>query len=249
MRDLEKRRRAVARLPSGEPLLALIDAAHEQVANAPLLAILHPERHGKAGLAACARVLRCRRARGEARSDAVLDAIAFIWEKVYQPYVQSVWKLLEVLEGRAPRNPPSAGKLMRDLEQRLGGALPLVVEPAALRIRNAVYHGHVEPAAARGTVTLSNKDCWSASFRTRDLEILMHTMLCVSTRTFVDALSAFSMEAVIVPVIPAFPAFARAVVSGNEAEIERTGAIFKAKQDAVWTEIAALYRVSPPSAA
>jgi hypothetical protein len=39
-RDLEKRRKNVARLPAGEALLFLIDAAHEQVKNGPPLG--HP---------------------------------------------------------------------------------------------------------------------------------------------------------------------------------------------------------------
>ncbi|MEI9937867.1 MAG: hypothetical protein WDO69_11670 [Pseudomonadota bacterium] len=194
--EVEKRRRQVARLPSGEALLILIDAAHEQVRNSPFLAIQHPERHGKSGLAALGRILRTRGTRGETRVHAILDAIAFIWETVYQPYLQSVWKLLEVLEGRAPAEPPSGDRLMRDVEQILGCAFPLLVEPAALRIRNAVYHQHVEPRPAHGAVILSSKDGWSASFRTRELEAMMHTMLCVSTRTFVDAMNTFSMGAV-----------------------------------------------------
>jgi hypothetical protein len=137
---------------------------------------------------------------------------------------------------------------MRNLEGRLAGAFPLLVEPSALRVRDAVAHRHVELRLARRAVTLTNKDGWAASFRTKDLETLMHTMLCVSTRTFVDALNAFSMEAVMLPVLPVFPAFVRAVVSGHEAEIERTGAVVKAKQDAIWADISALYGRVPAAA-
>jgi len=136
---------------------------------------------------------------------------------------------------------------MRELEKGLGFAFPQMVEPMALRIRNAVAHWHVKPQPAHGTVTLSNKDDWSASFRTSDLEIVMHSMLRVSTRTFVDALNAFTMAAVMGPVLPVFPAFARAVVAGNQVEIERTGALVKAKQDAIWTDIARLYGRVPAS--
>jgi hypothetical protein len=245
--DVEKRRRQVARLPSGEPLLALIDAAHERVRNGALLAILHPDRHGMAGLAAMGRVLKIRGARGETRAEAILDAIAFIWEVVYQPYLQSVWKLLEVLEGRAPVDPPSGGTLMLGLEKRLAGAFPRIVEPTALRIRNAVAHRHVEPRPAHGAATLTNKDGWSASFRTGDLEAMMYTMLYVSTRTFVDAMNAFSMGAVMGPLLPVFPAFARAVVAGDQAEIERAGALVKAQEDAMWTDVARLYAGVPAS--
>jgi hypothetical protein len=246
-RDLEKRRRQVARLPSGEALLVLVDAAHDRVRNGPLLAILHPERHGKAGLAAQGRVLRTRGTRGEIRVEAILDAIAFIWEAVYQPYLQSVWKLLEVLDGRAPVDPPSGDRLMLNLEKRLAGAFPRLVEPSALRIRNAVAHRHVELRLAHGAVTLSNKDGWSASFRRRDLEAMMCTMLCGSTRTFVDAMNAFSMGAIVGPLLPVFPAFARAVVAGDQAEIERAGALVKAQEDAIWTDVARLYGRVPAS--
>jgi len=49
-RDVDQRRRHVARLPSGEPLLALIEAAHQQVTNAPLLAILDQSGTARLGL-------------------------------------------------------------------------------------------------------------------------------------------------------------------------------------------------------
>ena len=208
--------------------------------NGPLLAILHPERHGKAGLAALGRVHRIHGTRGEARVEVILDAIAFIWETVYQPYLQSVWKLFELSEGRAPAAPPRGPKLMLSLEQALAGVFPWIVEPMALRIRDAVAHRRVEQRPAHGAVTLSNKDGWRASFRTRELEDMMHTMLCVSTCSFVNAMNSFSLGAVMGPLLPVFPAFARAVVAGDEDEIERAGALVKAQEDAIWIDIARL---------
>lgn len=235
--DVARRRQRVARLPSGEPLQGLIDAVHAKVRNGPLLVKLDPERHGKATLAAMGRVQRTRGKRGEIRAEAILDAIAFTWKATYQPYLQSIWKLLEVLQGRVPVSAPTGDGLMLKLEKTLGGTLPLLVEPMALRIRNAVAHRRVEHLLAQGAVTLCNKDGWAASFRTRDLELLMYQMLEVSTHTFVDAMNAFFLEAVMAPLLPALPGLAGAVVSGDPAELERAGALFKVQEDAIRSDV------------
>jgi hypothetical protein len=70
---------------------------------------------------------------------------------------------------------------------------------------------------------------------------MMYTMLCVSTRTFVEAMNAFSTGAAMGSLLPVFPAFARAVVVGDHGEIERAGGILKEQDDAIWTDVAKLY--------
>jgi len=43
------------------------------------------------------------------------------------------------------------------------------------------------------------------------------------------------------PLLPVFPAFARAVVAGDQAGIERTGALMNAQQEGLWTDLARLF--------
>lgn len=249
MDDVQRRRRRVARSPTGEQLLELVDAANARTRNGALLACLHPERHGKASLRALSRIIRINGSRGEARAELVLDAILVVWDEVYQPYLRSVWKLLELSEGRAPLKIPRGGNLMKNLAARLGSHRAAIVEPAALRIRDAVAHphGHIEHEA-RGVVLLRNKDGWSEKFRTRELEDILGRMMRASTDTFVAAMNAFMMQATMEPLLPVMPEFARAVVANDSAEIERTGTIVEARQRAIWSEIARLY-AQPPLAA
>lgn len=239
--DVAKRRRKVSRSKAGTQLLDLIDHAHASVRNGPLLACQHPEEHGKATLAAWERILCVSGLRGEPRIRALLDAIWVIWERVYHPYLRAVWKLLEIVEHRPPQVPPRGGQLMRSLQARIGAKYGDLVEPLALRVRDAVAHQHVVPNPSRKGVVLSNKDGWSDTFTVPDLERLAHNMMVTSTETLFDAMGAFLMEATMEPLLPAMPGFARAVVANDAAAIERTGELVNARHRAIWTDVARLY--------
>lgn len=243
--DTEQRRRRVARSETGAQLLALIDAAHVCTRNSPFVAILHPEKHGRAALRTLNRILRIRDRRGEARTDLVLDAIAMAWEEVYQPYLQAVWKLSQLGLGRAPGQAPGGGKLMKELSVLLGPSQASIVESDALRIRDAVAHRHVTPEA-RGAATLRNKDRWTARYERRELEAVLGRMMKASTYTFVEAMNAFTMEAVMMPLLPAMPEFVQAVVANNPVEIARTSAIMKALEQSLSSDIASLYGSASP---
>jgi hypothetical protein len=59
------------------------------------------------------------------------------------------------------------------------------------------------------TIALSNKDDWHANLHQDELEAIMCNMFAVSTVTFVDAMNTFSLRAMMEPLLPVFPEFAR----------------------------------------
>jgi len=246
-KHVARRRDRVVRSRGGTPLLMLIQRAHRSVRNGPLLALRHPEHHGRATLHAWKHVLDVSRTRGEARANAILDAIAVIWEGVYQPYLQCIWKLAEVAAGRAPPSPPSQGPLVAALERMLTPSSASLLEPRAVRIRNAVAHRHFEYLPKQRAVMLSNKDGWTETFPVHDLEGMMHEMLVISTGTFDEAMNAFTEDAFMRPLLPLLPAFARAVVADDRAEVERIGLLVNDEAAGIWRDVAILFGRAPAS--
>lgn len=218
-------RRRIHRQPGGAAFIALLEAADSAVKNSPFLVLPEPVSHGTATLAAWGRIVAVRGTRGEIRSTAVLASAHAVWELVYQRYLQALWKLTELSRGRVPSKPPKQGPLMQELATRLGRDYAHLVDPDAVRIRNAVAHAHAEYVPGKRAVLLQNSDGWCQTISVTALKARVDRMFEASTRVYKGALDLFMGDVFLRPLVPHLPALTRAIAERDTKELQRLGPI------------------------
>lgn len=228
---LRAERRRICRRPGGAALIALLVSADSTVRNGPFLVIPHPISHGKAALTAWGRIVAVHGTRGEVRATTVLASAHAVWEQVYQPYLQALWKLAEISKGRVPGEPPKQGRLVQELVRRLGHRYEQLVDADAVRIRNAVAHARAEYLPGKHAVLLHNSDGWTLTISVRELAARVHRWFAVSTRVHKAAFDLFVGDVFLTPLLPHLPALTHAIVARDTAELQRLAPVVKALLD------------------
>ena len=242
---LREEERAIAALPGGRGLLGLFGAADARVHNSPLMLFMNLKLVlGMNMIAPAGDLYRALRERGERRARLLLRAIADIAEELYRPYLIEVWNLTEFADAspRAPRRPPPGfGRLVEELGKRLEG-VEGVVDPLALRIRNAVDHNHFEYKAKMKAVVLWNKDGWREEIAVDSLQALTERLLAVAGTTFPRVLQWFLQTAFLHSgLFSAVVKVPSAMQRNDEAELRRVGLEIEARTQAMYMDIARLY--------
>src|SRR5262245_1309388 len=123
-------------------LLKLMEEADQTV---PFISVIVPLRHGdpEGSLVAQCRPLpdleEARRSKGEARANAVLNALLKTAEGLYRPYLITLRQLSYLKEGKLPPNPGEFGDLVTVTSQRLA-TYPGLVDSDAGWLRNSTAH-------------------------------------------------------------------------------------------------------------
>jgi len=242
---LREEERAIAALPAGRGLLGLFGAADARVRNSPLMLFMNLKFVlGMNTIAPTGELHRALREKGERRARLLLRAIADISEELYRPYLVEVWNLTEFADAspRVPRRPPPGfGGLVEQLGKRLEG-VEGIVDPLAVRIRNAVDHNHFEYKAKRKAVVLWNKDGWREEIAVDQLQALAERLLIVAGTTFPRVLhwslqKSFLHSGLFSAVLKVPSAMQR----NDEAELRRIGQEIESRTQAMYMDIARLY--------
>jgi hypothetical protein len=119
---------------------------------------------------------------GEARAAAVLDALAKTAEFLYKPYVQTVWALSYVKEGKPLPKAPEFGDLVRVTHERLSD-YPGLVEPDAGWMRNSAVHNLPDYVPEEDSLWMWDRNHPRTMVRVDDLLELVQRMYLISAVT------------------------------------------------------------------
>ncbi len=130
------------RLSTDEPyvhlFLEVLDLAHLQFANAPMMLIANPLAHGRAFMRALSILTKADAATGETRAQLAVAAIKSVVELLYKPYVIKVYLAITLAGGKVVKPPKKLGTavslLLREIDD------DLIVDRLAPDLRNAAAH-------------------------------------------------------------------------------------------------------------
>jgi hypothetical protein len=202
---------------------------------------------GQAAIPAIGDLQVALRQRKERGCRTLLRVIAEASETVYRPYLREIWNLTEFAKGSVPAAPPPKyGTLVRELEQRIG-KLSGVVEPLAVRVRNAADHGelHEYDSVRRCMVLTSERPPWRAEMSYDDLRRLAEQIITVAGTTFPRAAHWFQQDAMVRSglfnaVLKVLPALER----DDHRELERIGHDIETLTHRMYEDLARLFAAS-----
>lgn len=119
---------------------------------------------------------------GEARATAVLDALVKTAEFLYKPYVQTVWALSYVKEGKPLPKAPEFGDLVRVSYERLSD-YPGLVEPDAGWMRNSAVHSLPDYIPEEDSLWMWDRNHPRTKVRVDDLLEMVQRMYLISAVT------------------------------------------------------------------
>jgi hypothetical protein len=121
-------------------------------------------------------------ASGEARATLALEALAKTAEFLYKPYVQTVWALSYVRQGKRPPQAPEFGDLVRVAHERLGD-LPGLVEKDAGWMRNSAVHNLPDYVPEEDSLWMWDRNHPRTKVRVDDLLEMAQRMYIISAAT------------------------------------------------------------------
>lgn len=235
---IKKELRQVRQRTCGACFLTLWDAAHAGVRNSQLLALPNPVDHNLATLSAIARLAELRLTRREERARLLLQTGSEIAEQLYRPFLEALWKLSHLASGQRPPAPPKFGRLVQELERRLGECC--LVERDAAHLRNAVAHNRWTYLPKTNEVETHDLNGWSRTMSLRELERTVRKMERLACDIWPKAAHAFLQEKVALPIISTLPAMCSPVVDGTMSPFEAIAITWKREMSSVWSDVARL---------
>lgn len=143
----------------GRALLAAYEEAHAAVPWSPIAVLVRDvdfalqfEKH----MESTSGVFYAQMTRGEESARLALEGVGAMSERLYQPYLEKLWRLARYRLGRAPSdNVPAYGGLPSQLPDKWRDEL---IEPLAVKVRNAVGHGKYRYDTASRSMEFWDKD-------------------------------------------------------------------------------------------
>lgn len=242
-----KERRSVARYRDGAQLLRLMDEAHRSVRNAWVTVTLDPVVDGQARLQAQAKMEAVAGSRGEERAWLLAEAVAYIAEAVYQPYLVRVWVLHHLRRRSFPGTAPAFGTLVNQLPRDIP-EYPLILESDAAHVRNAIDHPRrgFEYLPRERAVQLRDKE-WTRTLKLSELERMNSRMFQLAAVLFPKALGAFMFDGYARVTTPPFLEYLRAVRNNDPEGREHWVQEFVTARDSLVEDIARLKGSTSPA--
>lgn len=121
-------------------------------------------------------------ASGEARATLALEALAKTAEFLYKPYVQTIWILSYVRQGKRPPQAPEFGDLVRVAHQRLADLRGLVERDAGW-MRNSAVHNLPDYIPEEDSLWMWDRNHARTKVRVDDLLEMAQRMYVISAAT------------------------------------------------------------------